>query len=143
MVKEKAGDFGFIPPSGNTLSGMIGYSAGGHLAARATMHLPAELRPDTMVLIYPAYLDQKKSNGYEPVVTPPSETDARLLIAFAANDKAHWIAGAKAYADAWEASGGRAGFHEFEEGGHGFGLADTTNPAVAGTQKALIAFLTP
>jgi len=40
MVMEKAGDFGFICPVGKTLSGMIGYSAGGHLAARATMHLP-------------------------------------------------------------------------------------------------------
>ena len=33
--------------------GMLGYSAGGHLAATAGTHFDAEIRPDFMLLIYP------------------------------------------------------------------------------------------
>jgi len=141
MFSERAADFGFTKPGAKTTTGMIGYSAGGHLAARSMMHLSPGQHPDQLVLIYPAYLDQKNASTNQPLVTPPDATSTRLFISFAANDRAQWIAGAQAYADAWQAKGGSAEFHEFDAGGHGFGITDTNNPAVTGTHQVLLPFL--
>lgn len=107
------------------LTGLAGYSAGGHLAARSMMTMDAAARPDLLVLIYPAYLEETAEGGVEPLVLPPDDTaERRLFVAFAANDRAPWIDGARAYADRWTAGRGRVLFHVFPEGGHGFELTD-------------------
>ena len=41
--------------------GVMGYSAGGHLAARLTSYLSAAEQPDDVMLIYPAYLQETNS----------------------------------------------------------------------------------
>lgn len=126
------------------VTGVVGYSAGGHLAARAVMTMDAAARPHLLVLIYPAYLEEAPDGAAEPAVRPPVDAAGRrLFVAFAANDHAPWIDGTRAYAADWTAAGGTVAFHVFPEGGHGFGLTDTGNPAVRAMHEALPAFLLP
>ena len=96
---------------------VMGYSAGGHLAARLVQSLAEskDAQPDDLILVYPAYLE-------EGTVLPPKNPSARLTVVMAANDRENWMAGAHAYADAWSAAGGYAIFQEFNTGGHGFGM---------------------
>ncbi len=51
LLRRDAGNLGL---HGGRL-GVMGFSAGGHLAARLAQSLPAAAQPDDLVLIYPAY----------------------------------------------------------------------------------------
>lgn len=113
--------------------GILGYSAGGHLAARTAATLEPTERPDLLALIYPAYL------GDDPKVVVPENPSGRLFISFAADDRQSWIDSARAYAGGWPG----AEFHLFPDGGHGFGLNGMENPAVQSMHKVLPAFLSP
>jgi acetyl esterase/lipase len=122
-------------------AGVVGYSAGGHLAARVLPVLEAEERPRSVVLIYPAYLEEVDAGSGHPAVRPPEDLAGHsLMIAFAENDRAGWIEGAGAYADAWRGAGGGVVFHRFPDGGHGFGLTDLGNVAVRGLREVLPLF---
>lgn len=98
---------------------IMGYSAGGHLAARTVMGLVGDEQPDDLILIYPAYLDEK--NGEKNRVTPPEKTESRAFILIAKNDKAEWVTSSEAFSKAWSDAGGKADFHLLPDGGHGFG----------------------
>ena len=107
--------------------GVIGFSAGGHLAARAAAlsgspsYSPLDeidahgYRPDFTVLVYPAYLDASLASapGLPPTLLIHSEDDAR------------YVPGSHAYAaalaDAAPAAPHRSLF--YPTGGHGYGLA--------------------
>lgn len=106
--------------------GVMGFSAGGHLSARLSVHQgPATyarldgaddqpLRPDFAVLGYPAYLDE----GLVPLV------DARTsptFIAHAEDDK-RFIQGSDAYFTALKATKTPHAFFRSATGGHGHGL---------------------
>ena len=108
---------------------LMGYSAGGHLAARATEKLGRDEQPKGLILVYAAYLNENSGSGSNPAVVPPSHP-GRLLALIAANDNPQWVQGLQAYAKAWSAAGGDATFHLLPDGGHGFGMtaksADST-----------------
>jgi len=98
---------------------MMGYSAGGHLAARTVMALAPQLQPDDLILIYPAYLDEQ-SEG-KPLVTPPEQTRSRAFILIAKNDNPQWVTSSETFSKAWTAAGGTSDYHLLPDGGHGFG----------------------
>jgi acetyl esterase/lipase len=102
---------------------IMGYSAGGHLAARTLMNLAPDGQPDDLILIYPAYLDETAANGGKPLVTPPERTGSLAFILIAKNDRPQWVAGSEAFSKAWSAAGGKTVFHLLPDGGHGFGTA--------------------
>jgi acetyl esterase/lipase len=111
--------------------GMIGFSAGGNLAAKAGTVFDARAypaldavdesscRPDFAVLVYPAYLDDKKGG-----VSPDLNLKANLpptLIIHSEDDKTHVI-GSKIYHTALEAAKIPHTFKLYPTGGHGYGL---------------------
>jgi dienelactone hydrolase len=94
--------------------GVLGFSAGGHLAARL-MHEPGAVPPpDIMALIYPAYLDQK---GQLLDEVKPSAT-APVFIVTTADDSVS-ATGTRLYA---AAAGSLCDLHMPEAGRHGWGL---------------------
>lgn len=106
--------------------GVMGFSAGGHLSARLSVHQgPANyprvdaaddqpVRPDFAVLGYPAYLDQ----GMIPHVDART---APTFIAQAVDDK-KFIVGTDAYFAALKETKGPHAFFRCATGGHGHGL---------------------
>lgn len=106
-------------------SGIMGYSAGGHLAARVVQtlatNLPA-LQPDNLILIYPAYLDECAAGTTNPQVRPPEHLKPRLIAMIAEDDKPAWVKSCRQYVDAWRKSGGQADAQVFKTGSHGFGM---------------------
>lgn len=111
--------------------GIIGFSAGGHLAARVSTSFGTRAypvldavdekgcQPDFAVLVYPAYLDDRKG-GVSPEINlqvnlPP------MLIIHSGDDKAH-VTGSKICHTALEAAKIPHGFRLYPTGGHGYGL---------------------
>lgn len=114
--------------------GVIGFSAGGNLAAKAsapveTRAYPAidavdqqSCRPDFAVLVYPAYLDDKSGH-----VTPDLNLKASIpptLIVHSEDDKTH-VVGSKIYHAALEEAKVTHEFKLYPTGGHGYGLRCT------------------
>jgi lysophospholipase L1-like esterase/predicted esterase len=107
---------------------VMGYSAGGHLAARLVQDLPEKQQPDDLMLVYPAYLEEKAADAQAPTVQPPAHIKSRLAAIMAANDRATWLKGARDYVSAWQKGGGYGIMFELKTGGHGFGM----KPGLAG-----------
>ena len=105
--------------------GMMGYSAGAHLAARTVQTLAtdfSDLQPDDVILIYPAYLNECAPGSTEPQTRPPEHPVPRLIVMIAENDKPAWVKSSAQYVDSWRKAGGQATYHSFKTGGHGFGM---------------------
>ena len=117
--------------------GVLGFSAGGHLAATLSHNWKmrtypnidetdsVSCRPDFTVLIYPAFLgDQNLKLTSEINIsskTPPA------FIAQAQNDRKH-IPSAIAYFTALHKADIPSEIHIFPTGGHGYGLRDSAYP---------------
>ncbi len=80
---------------------IMGYSAGGHLAARTVQNLAANEQPDDLILIYPAYLNEEMPGTVLPAVMPP-QNPGRLFALIATNDKKEWVSGCSEYAKTWK-----------------------------------------
>ena len=102
--------------------GVMGYSAGGHLAARLTSYLPATEQPDDVILIYPAYLQETAPGTRVAPSGRRRSRTGRLFALIAANDNAHWVASCREYAAVWKETGGEARLEILTDGGHGFGI---------------------
>jgi len=120
---------------------VMGYSAGGHLAARMAAQLPRAEQPADLVLVYPAYLDEAAVGAHAPAIQPPAHPTGRLFALIAANDKAQWVAGMRAYAAAWKETGGDAQVQVLQDGGHGFGMKKDLPGAAKTWPDLLAAFL--
>lgn len=92
--------------------GVMGFSAGGHLAARVARETNT---PAFLALIYPAYLekDGKCLDEVAPIKAP-------TFLFVAADDK--YAPGSVAYDAACREIGTRSELHKPEKGGHGFGM---------------------
>ena len=122
IVRQRAPEWNIAPDR----VGAMGFSAGGHLAARlSTVGGPATyprideaddqpLRPDFALLVYPAYLDQ----GLPKLVDAKT---APTFIAHAEDDKSY-IKGSKAYHESLLAAKVPTQFFKVATGGHGHGL---------------------
>lgn len=102
--------------------GMMGYSAGAHLAAQTLAANSPDQQPDDLILIYPAYLDECAPGLTEPQTRPPEHPVARLIVMIAEDDRPAWVKSSAQYVDAWRKAGGQVSHQVFKTGGHGFGM---------------------
>lgn len=112
--------------------GILGFSAGGHLAARACTNFAersydpvdeadrASCRPDFAVLIYPAYMADKGGAALDRTTLPVGSDTPSTFIAIAFNDR--FAPGALLYAQALRGANVQSELHLFHEGSHGCGL---------------------
>ena len=114
--------------------GVMGFSAGGHLAAMVRNNFlkrtyPAidatdkvSCRPDYCLLVYPAYLDGENFQ-LAPELKVSSATPPTMLIQ--AEDDKSYINSSIFYYYALKEAGVPAWMHLYSQGGHGYGLRDT------------------
>ena len=119
--------------------GVIGFSAGGNLAAKASTRFgkreyqaidaadQLSCRPDFALLVYPAYLDDK--NGH---VAPDLDLKVAIpptLVVHSEDDKA-FVAGSRLYAAALGEAKVPHELKLYPTGGHGYGLRSTKDARV-------------
>jgi len=115
--------------------GILGFSAGGHLAARASTNYArrtyprvdaadeAGCRPDFTVLIYPAYLSTRGDAALDAATLPVDDKTPSAFIAVGFADR--FTLGALHYFAALRKAKVRSELHVFQLGGHGCGLRRT------------------
>ncbi len=122
--------------------GVLGFSAGGHLAAAISTHYAQRLydpvddadklscRPDFAIVIYPGYLALADQNfALNPDIQPTADTPPTFLLQ-AENDPVH-VENAVVYFMALKRAKVPAELHVYAEGGHGYGLRRTDLPITA------------
>lgn len=123
--------------------GVIGFSAGGYLAAEISTKYRQRLyarvddadkesaRPDFAILVYPGHLTSGRlvtdSNRLNPNVPVTSETPPTFLVQ-AEDDHTDGVDQALAYYAALTRAGVPAEMHLYAHGGHAFGLRRTPMP---------------
>ena len=122
VIRNHSGEYNIDPDR----IGMIGFSAGAHLAARACTY--ASLNKDSLkntvlnplftVLIYPAYLDKGEGKSLSPELNHDKTCPVFI---FSTNDDKYGHSGITFAGSLWE-SGSNVEFHLYPEGGHGYGL---------------------
>lgn len=133
--------------------GIMGFSAGGHLASTAGTHFSkavienvnnTSLRPDFMILLYPviSFTDSlahmgsrtnligknpaaEKINYYSNELQVTKQTPPTFLV-HAKDDGGVKVQNSIAFYDALQKNGVPAEIHLFEKGGHGFGMNNKT-----------------
>ncbi len=133
LVRSKAAAWKLDP---NRI-GILGFSAGGHLAAAAATNFDqrqyeaideadkASCRPDFAVLVYPAYLTAGESLAPEIRVGPKTPP---VFFAHAGDDRISPENSIRMYL-ALKRAGVPAELHVFVSGGHGFGLRPSEHPS--------------
>ncbi len=127
--------------------GVLGFSAGGNLAAELAAHNRSRAypvvdaadavscRPDFQLLIYPAYLVSKEDpTKLNSDVAVSSETPPTFLI-MAANDPVH-VENVLGYALALKQAKVPVELHVYPTGGHGYGLRRTEQTATTWPDRA-------
>jgi acetyl esterase/lipase len=150
IVRERAKEYGVKTDK----VGILGFSAGGHLASTAGTHFDTHyidvprktnLRPDFMVLIYPviSFTDSLMHKGSRTNLIgehPSAEkiktfsNDQRVtaktpptFLVHAKNDKTVLIQNSRQFYAACLQHKVPAELYEFEEGGHGFGMINPSS----------------
>jgi len=126
--------------------GVLGFSAGAHLAAAVSTHFEKRLydpidaadrlscRPDFAVIVYPGYLAlAEKSFALNPEVNPTAQTPPTFIVQ-AEDDPVH-VENALVYYLALKNAKVPAELHIYAEGGHGYGLRRTELPVTAWPQS--------
>ena len=133
LVRTKSKEWGIDPKR----IGILGFSAGGHLAAAATTNYDQRAyealddvdkqscRPDFAVLVYPAYLVAKDKDELTPQIKVTKETPP-VFFAHAGNDGVKAENSVVMYL-ALKKAGVPAELHVYSTGGHGFGLRKSDN----------------
>jgi len=119
--------------------GVLGFSAGGHLAAALSTHYDKRLypaqdaadqlscRPDFAVIVYPGYLaDAEHSNLDKLDMHPTAQTPPTILIQ-AEDDPVH-VENSTTWFLALKSAKVPAELHLYAQGGHGYGLRPTPLP---------------
>ncbi len=127
--------------------GVLGFSAGGHLAAALSTHFDQRLygpidtadqmscRPDFAVIIYPGYLALAEQNfAPNPDIHVTDKTPPTFLVQ-AEDDPVH-VENAIVYFTALKNAKVPAEMHIYEKGGHGYGLRRTDLPITTWPQLA-------
>ena len=143
LVRSRAKEFGIDPQR----IGVLGLSAGGHLAAALSAsagqrtYPPVDdadqvsCRPDFSVLIYPAYLTLKDQGDKINPDTAVSSNTPPAFLAMAQDDPVR-VETALFYSAALKQAGVPFELHIYPEGGHGYGLRRTENPLTAWPARA-------
>ena len=131
IVRARASEWNIDP---NRI-GVMGSSAGGHLAARVSTGFDsktyqevdkfdgASCKPDFTVLLYPAYMN--KGEVLSEDFTVSNEISPTLIVT--AKDDG-FFPGSQIFADALKEAGASIRVHFFEKGGHGFSLRPKEYP---------------
>jgi acetyl esterase/lipase len=127
--------------------GVLGFSAGGHLAAAASNiydertypHVDAadeaSCRPDFAVLIYPAYLTVKEQGDkISPELNVTSKTPPSFIVM--AEDDPVRVENALFYTLALKNAKVPAELHVYPTGGHGYGLRPNGHAVTTWPQRA-------
>lgn len=155
IVRSRAAELGVAPER----IGVLGFSAGGHLAATAATLFDApegrtgaaldavSARPDFAVLIYPVItfkgpaahagsrrnlIGEKPDAALVDHLSPELQVTKQTPPAFlvhAAEDKGVPLENSLLFYQAIRAAGGSAELHLYEKGPHGFGLGEGLGPA--------------
>jgi acetyl esterase/lipase len=149
LVRERAKDWGVDPAK----VGILGFSAGGHLASTAGTHFNeavidnprgVSLRPDFMILLYPviSFEDSIGHRGsrdnliglrpdaalvrkFSNELQVTAQTPPTFLM-HAGDDKTVPVANSLHFYEALQANGVSAEMHIYPQGGHGFGMNNPT-----------------
>ncbi|QNI32107.1 alpha/beta hydrolase [Alloacidobacterium dinghuense] len=126
--------------------GVLGFSAGAHLAAALSTHFDQRLykpvdaadavscRPDFAVVIYPGYLAIADKNfAFNPDVPVTKDTPPTFLLQTEDDHVAH-VESSLRYYEALKAAGVPVEMHLYTEGVHGYGLRRTKLPVTGWPQ---------
>jgi acetyl esterase/lipase len=143
LVREHAQEWGIDPQR----VGVLGFSAGAHLAAALSTHFDQRLydpidaadklscRPDFALVIYPGYLAIADKNfAANPEINPTANTPPTFLVQ-AEDDPVH-VENAVVYFLQLKNAKVPAELHIYAQGGHGYGLRRTALPVTAWPQAA-------
>ena len=131
LIRTRGASFGISA----TRIGAMGFSAGGHLAARLAHEAAAEGAPlHFLVLMYPAYLEKDGK-----VLDEVAPSMVRTFVYVAADDR--YAPSSRAFVAACKEQNIDCEFHQPEAGGHGFGLKSKLPPAVRDWPEMLKSFL--
>ena len=131
IVRARASEWNIDPKR----IGVMGSSAGGHLAARVSTGFDirtyqqvdkldgVSCKPDFTVLLYPAYMNKGKELSEDFTVS--NELSPTLIVT--AKDDG-FFPGSQIFADALKEAGASIRVHFFEKGGHGFSLRPNEYP---------------
>ena len=132
IVRSRASEWNLDPRR----IGVMGSSAGGHLAARVSTGFDIKTyqevdkldgvscKPDFTVLLYPAYMNKGEVLSKEFTVS--NEISPTLIVS--AKDDKGFFPGSPIYAKALKEAGASVRVHFFEKGGHGFSLRPKEHP---------------
>jgi acetyl esterase/lipase len=145
MVRLHAADWHIDPHR----IGVLGFSAGGHLAAALSTHFDQRIydaidaadqqscRPDFAVLVYPAYLvDPERNFAPNPDIPVTAQTPPAFIVQ-AEDDPVH-VENAISYYSALKNASVPAELHLYAQGGHGYGLRRTALPVTTWPQSVEI-----
>jgi acetyl esterase/lipase len=135
LVRQHAAEWKIDPKR----IGVLGFSAGAHLAAALSTHFDKRLydsiddadklscRPDFAVVIYPGYLALADKNfAANPEINPTANTPPTFIVQ-AEDDPVH-VENALVYYQALKNAKVPAELHIYAQGGHGYGLRRTELP---------------
>jgi acetyl esterase/lipase len=111
--------------------GMMGFSAGGHLAAMMGMIAPMDARPDFLVLGYPAI---------PRILSVTASTPRTFIVAADDDPTVNPADNAGRFFAALRAAKVPAELHVYSSGGHGFGILKSGKTSAA-WPNALVAWL--
>ncbi len=142
LARQHAADWGIDPHR----IGVLGFSAGGHLAAAISTHFDKRIydpvdaadslscRPDFAVIVYPGYLALADKNfAPNPDINPTADTPPTFIVQ-AEDDPVH-VENATVYFLQLKAAKVKAELHVYAEGGHGYGLRRTAQPVTTWPQS--------
>ncbi len=145
IVREHAAEWHIDPKR----VGVLGFSAGAHLAAAISTHYHRRLysgldtadqqscRPDFAIIIYPGYLAlSEKSFQFNPDIPVTSSTPPTFIVQ-AEDDPVH-VENAVEYFLMLKRAGVPAELHTYAQGGHGYGLRPTAIPVTHWPELAAV-----
>lgn len=135
LIRQQAADWKLDPKR----IGILGFSAGGHLAAAASCNYARRTyptiddadaqscRPDFAILIYPAYLTVKTNGDRIAPELPITTNTPPTFLAMSADDPVR-VESALFYSLALKTANVPVELHIYPKGGHGYGLRRTQEP---------------
>ncbi|OAI54815.1 xylanase [Planctomycetaceae bacterium SCGC AG-212-F19] len=142
LVRSKAAEWGIDPKK----IGMVGFSAGGHLAAATAMNFDkraydalddidkVSCRPDFAVSLYSGYLVGNENEVLSADMRASKETPPILLI-HASDDAISKVQNSVILYLALKQAGAPAELHIYATGGHGFGVREVGHPCSTWTVR--------
>jgi acetyl esterase/lipase len=151
LLRHRASPYGIDPHK----IGVIGFSAGGHLAAAVSnatklTYKPVDAadvepsRPDFAILLYPGHLWDETSPKTSLRLSPWVEISANApptLLIHSMNDPTDDVRHSLAYGLALHDAGVAVEMHLYAKGGHAFGIRPTADPITTEWPKLVAKWL--